>query len=298
MTQLIWAVLLHMSHNMWNERHPRLQDVFDERLWRQLLDHMAAAGMNMVVIDLGDAVKYRSHPEIAVRGAWTPARMKKELARIRALGLEPIPKLNFSACHDRWLGGYYRCISSKTYYNVCRDLIAEVIDLFDRPRLFHLGMDEDVVREFFGIWPHDLKFLAAQVRKGGSRPWIWSDHMWKHNEEFFGAVPRNILQSNWYYDTSFSRRRPDVRGYLELEARGYDQIPTGSNYSYDENFDRTVDYCRKHVAPQRLLGFLQTPWRATTAEFHEHNCRAITLAGQARAKFQRDRSNEAKKQQE
>ena len=35
MNQLIWAALLHMSNNMWNERHPRLDDVFDERLWRQ-----------------------------------------------------------------------------------------------------------------------------------------------------------------------------------------------------------------------------------------------------------------------
>ncbi len=30
---------------------------------------MQAAGMNMVVLDLGDAVEYDSHPEIAVQNA-------------------------------------------------------------------------------------------------------------------------------------------------------------------------------------------------------------------------------------
>jgi len=32
--------------------------------------------------------------------------MKDEIARLKGLGLEPIPKLNFSACHDAWLKDY------------------------------------------------------------------------------------------------------------------------------------------------------------------------------------------------
>jgi hypothetical protein len=43
---------------------------------------------------------YPSHPELAVKGSWSPEKMKSELARLRALGLEPIPKRNFSASHD------------------------------------------------------------------------------------------------------------------------------------------------------------------------------------------------------
>ena len=76
----------------------------DRSLWNDLLKQMQRAGMNLVVIDLGDGVKYESHPEIAVKGAWSSAKLQTELRRLRALGLDPIPKLNFSTTHDAWLG--------------------------------------------------------------------------------------------------------------------------------------------------------------------------------------------------
>ena len=41
--------------------------------------------------------------------------MRKELDRMRALGLEPLPKLNFSTCHDAWLKDYHRMISTPQY---------------------------------------------------------------------------------------------------------------------------------------------------------------------------------------
>ena len=38
--------------------------------------------MNMVVIDLGDAVAYKSVPEIAVKNAWTGDKLRRELAAL------------------------------------------------------------------------------------------------------------------------------------------------------------------------------------------------------------------------
>lgn len=75
-------------------------------LWNELQQKMLGVGVNMVVIDLGDGVKYESHPEIAVRGAWSVKQLRQELAKLRKMGIEPIPKLNFSATHDIWLGPY------------------------------------------------------------------------------------------------------------------------------------------------------------------------------------------------
>ena len=153
--EMIWAYLLHLSYNMWSDRDvPERREHYsakpylrlDISLWNDILRRMADVGMNMVLIDLGDGVKYESHPEIAVRDAWTVNRLKDELSKIREMGLEPIPKLNFSACHDAWLGPYSRCVSTDTYYEVCRDLISEVIEIFDKPRFFHLGMDEETAR--------------------------------------------------------------------------------------------------------------------------------------------------------
>ncbi len=303
--EMIWACLLHMSYNMWLDREapevtkehivarPYLR--FDTKVWNALLKKMVEARMNMVVIDLGDAVKYESHPEIAVRRAWTVKRLRRELARLRKMGLEPIPKLNFSATHDAWLGPYSRCVSTDTYYGVCADLIAEVSDLFDRPRFFHLGMDEETARhqrnlEYVvirqhNLWWHDLHFLIEQVEMAGVRPWVWSDYLWNHPDEFFRKMPRSVLQSNWYYGSKFDRRRPHVRAYLDLEARGYDQVPTGSNWSHPENFERTVTYCARRIAPERLLGFLQTPWKPTLPDCRRHNELAIQQVGRAIARW-------------
>ena len=57
------------------------------------------------------------------------------------MGLEPIPKLNFSTAHDAWMGLYSLRVSAKPYYEVCRDLIKDAVNIFDGPRFFHLGMD-------------------------------------------------------------------------------------------------------------------------------------------------------------
>ena len=73
----IWACLIHLSFNMWEEyisphrpfRGYRPDLELSESLWNDAVSKMAREGMNMVVIDLGDAIKYESHPEIAVKNA-------------------------------------------------------------------------------------------------------------------------------------------------------------------------------------------------------------------------------------
>jgi len=265
---------------------------WDMDLWRELVPKMVDAGINLVVLDLGDGVRYDSHPEIAVEGAWSTSQLKDELARLRDVGIEPIPKLNFSACHDVWMGDYARMLSTDTYYEVCKDLIQEIIGLFDKPRLFHLGMDEEtyphqqhfeyvVVRQF-DLWWHDLLFLVEQVEKGGSRALFWSDYVWHHPVLFWERMPKSVLQSNWYYGESFDPEIGYVKAYLDLEEHGYDQVPAGANWSCDTNFGDTVEFSRKHITPERLKGFLQTTWQATTAMYRETHLRAIEQVKKAR----------------
>ena len=258
---------------------------FDDRLWQDLTARMAAAGMNLLVIDLGDGVRYESHPEIAVSGAWSPRRLGTELDRLRKLGLEPIPKLNFSTAHDVWLGPYRRQVSTPTYYKVCGELIAEVARLFDKPRFFHLGYDEEtagnqvnndylVVRQH-ELWWHDFDFFATEVQRHAVRPWIWSDYAWKHHDEFLQRMPKGVLQSNWYYGATMPETQTAVKLYGDLERHGYDQVPTGSNYENTSNFGETVKYCCQKISPLRLKGFLQTPWRPTLERFRQRHVEAI-----------------------
>jgi hypothetical protein len=249
---------------------------------------MATNKLNMVVIDLGDGVKYQSHPEIAVKNAWSVDKLRDELEHIRHLGMEPIPKLNFAASHDAWLGEYSRCLSTEKYYSVCSDLIAEVIKLFDTPRFFHLGMDEEdtrnqkyykylVVRQY-DLWWKDFLFLCDQVQKHKVRPWIWSDYLWHFQDRFLQNMPKEVLQSNWYYGTTFDDNK-SVYAYHLLDRYKYDQIPTASNHSNNENFALTVKYCTKHINPKHLFGFLQTPWRPTIEEYRQHHIEAINQVG-------------------
>jgi hypothetical protein len=301
---MIWANLLHLSFNMWEDRDESSLEgleygsircyrpflTFDEDLWEKLVDRMASVGMNMLILDLGDGVKYESHPEIAVKDAWSTAKLCNELNRLRELGIEPIPKLNFATSHDAWMGEYSRCVSTPKYYEVCADLIEEVGELFGKPRFFHLGMDEETAehQRYYAyavlrqheLWWHDLNFLCDEVTKFGGRPWIWSDHIWRHKKSYIENVSPNILQSNWYYGSEFKEDDVMVKAYADLETAGYDQIPTASNHSNDVNFKRTVEHCRNVVDPDRLKGFMQTPWRPTIAQYAERHIRAIDQVGE------------------
>ena len=309
----IWGGLFHMGVNMWSDQPVdswgpyKGEDLelvcqknhlrFDEGVWQRLTAHMVEAGMNLVVIDLGEALKYKSHPEIAVKGSWEIDRFRAELARLRKMGLEPIPKLNFSTAHDAWLKDYSHMVSTETYYKVCADLVREVIDIFDKPRFFHLGYDEEthghqrkylysVVRQG-DLWWHDLLFFVKTVESAGVRPWIWSDFYWHHPQEFMDRMPKSVLQSNWYYGDAFAvddsnKSPPRVQAYIDHDKAGFDQIPTGSNWSNDVNFGRTVEFCEKYLSKDRLPGYLTAPWVFTLPKFEAQNMRAIDQVAAAR----------------
>ena len=311
----IWGCLLHLSYNFWVEYstpspfrgyRPYLQ--MSEPLWIDATEKMVQEGLNLVVIDLGDGVRYESHPEIAVNNAWSTTRLRKELERLRKMGLEPIPKLNFAAGHDIWLGKYSRMVSTDKYYEVCGDLIEEVSGLFEKPRFFHLGMDEEnaedqryldyVVIRQNDLWWHDLYFFVDRVEKCGSRSWVWSNYLWHKPEAFFKKMPKSVLQSNWYYDEKFDEKLTPVKAYLDLEADGYDQVPTGGFYRKDgtgeKSIRNTVEFCAAHIADPRLYGFLQTVWAPTTEDNRESILKAIRLAGEAKNWFDKDHNKPAK----
>jgi hypothetical protein len=132
-----------------------------------------------------------------------------------------------------------------------------------------------------GLWWNDFYFLQKQVERHNVRAWIWSDTIWKHRAEFLRKMPRSVLQSNWYYGETFWKTLRDVEAYLDLEEYGYDQIPTASNWSSDASFPKTVRYCRSHIAPKRLLGFLQAPWLPTIRAYRQKHRRAIQIVGES-----------------
>ena len=121
----LWGYMLSLSNHMWADESTRptlwYEDVpysheidIDEITWDETVKALAERKYNFVLIDVGDGIKYESHSEISAPNAWEKDFLKKKLSEMRALGLEPIPKLNFSACHDTWLKEYRRMISTPT----------------------------------------------------------------------------------------------------------------------------------------------------------------------------------------
>jgi len=305
----IWANLLHLGRNMccdvplasFPNTPPELVSYIsqadhlrcDEKVWDDVTRQMAAAGMNMAVINIGEGIQLESHPELAVRGSWTPEKTRGKLAELRAMGIEPIPKLNFSATHDIWLKDYSRMVSTPEYYRVCADVIQEVAEIFDHPRFFHLGYDEEtaehqknyafcVVRQG-ELWWHDFLFFVKTVEDLGIRPWIWADYVWKHEREFVERMPRSVLMSNWYYGKRFGND-PGIyeKAYIVLEKAGFDQIPCSSNWSFPESFPMTVDFCTEHVSDEHLKGFIMAPWKATVEPFRDRIEEAIQIVGEVK----------------
>lgn len=211
-SKMMWSVLVHLEMSFSpRRRETAVQIVFDESVWDEIIDECVKSGVNAIVLELARGVQYGSHPELAQPWAWSRERVRSEVKRLSALGIELIPKLNFSATHDGWLCEYERMLSTPTYYRVCRDLIMEVGELFDHPRYIHLGMDEEnerharreelaVYRQKELYW-HDLQYLCDCVRDAGSTPWIWSCSCFSYPEEFRAHIKTDdIVISPWMYN--------------------------------------------------------------------------------------------------
>ena len=310
---IMWALLIHLGcrYKGDSRKAEKLPDRMfcDYDTWRRVIDRMAEVGMNTAVIEVAEGVVLPSHPELSVKGAWSPERMAKEISYMKACGIKAIPKLNFSTLHDPWLGDVQYEVSTPRYYRVCSEVIKDVAEIFDRPELFHIGMDEEsdiggqgnrdmlIIRQGDLFW-HDVNFLADEVEKHGGRAWMYGDDAWFRRESFYANFPKRILLSNWFYGRSFRIAEkpwqpPRMKSYREFDEHGFDQVPTATNWypaylykdkgiqSNDVNFPLTVAHCRQVISPERLKGFMMTTWKKTLPENFDAISHAIDLVGQS-----------------
>ena len=317
--ELIKAVLLHLGPNGmagdsyldegWRERNPKVRHwvaskemKFDKKVWDDAVKLMKEGDLNTIVINMRDGMVFPSHPELAIKGSWTPDEMRAELKRLRGMGFDVIPKLNFSTTHSAWMKQYRRVVSSPEYYKVCADVIHDVCEIFGKPRLFHLGWDEEeeyaqrqlpmMILRRGTLWWHDFLFTVREVEKHGVRAWSWSSRNMLHHDEFMANMPSSVLQTPAHYRNDFEKRlvRNDAEiraaewpgrvagplSFTELDAAGrFDMMACGSNWNNDENFEAVVRFCHKHIQHKdRLKGFLMAPWQHTIAKNRAHLLRA------------------------
>lgn len=213
MNNKLWGILVHLSMDMWvgKQNDQPLKEVFDENMWHEIIDEAAASGMNAIVLDIGNGVRFDSHPEIAKEDAYSPDWVRAEVKRCKEKGIALIPKLNFSATHDLWLGEYARMLSTSIYYKVTKDLIEECYELFDHPAYIHIGMDEEdnkhqksrdyVAYRQGALYMKDLRHLVDCVLATGAMPWFWACPLFDMTEAFVKEFkPEEVVVSPWYYN--------------------------------------------------------------------------------------------------
>ena len=292
------SALLHLSMNMWGEfafpgekRYPEFSYVGDRMVtetavWNATIDRMVRRNYNHVLIDVGDGVVYPSHPELAIKGRWTPDRLRDEVRRLRALGIEAVPKLNFSASHDGWLKQYGRMLSTRKYYQVVRDVIADTCEIFENPRLVHVGLDEEetihitrkpLVQVRRGdLWWHDAQFLFDEVVRHNARPACFGMTAYLEYGEatFLKRMPRMVVQcpslygSDFDFSTSvgktdwFSKRRLKQLAAIKAYVKGGFDCFGGTSAWVKKDATKPIpqgkDYPLDHNSAKAFLGFLRT----------------------------------------
>lgn len=224
---MIRGLLVHLSMGFspakkWKDAP--LSEHFDEEVWRDCIEKAAESGMNTIVLESIDGVQYDSHPEISRPDAYSKEWVKEQVSLCREKGIALIPKLNFSATHDSWLGEYSRMLSTGVYYKVTKDLIEETYEMFGHPAYIHIGMDEEGIqyqakREYVAyrqkdLLFHDLKYLCDCVKGVGATPWIWSSPMYDDPERFVKYISPDEIIINPYYYNAF-----DPKHYTPIESR-------------------------------------------------------------------------------
>ena len=269
---------------------------FNEKEWEFISKCYADAGVNTIVLGLRNAIVYPSHPELAIKGAWSPAKLREELERLRGMGFEVVPKLNFSTTHDAWLKEYHLMVSTPEYYKVCADVIRDVCEMFGSPRLFHIGFDEEQIRNHHcepiaiarqgELWWHDLQFFIDEVSRHGARTWMWVDHIAKESEhtKAYERLPKSVVLSPWYYQEVYDKDKTwQVKAMHELNARGFEMIPCGSNHYFTEDsMELLVSYCEEHFDRSLIPGYLCAPWVGIEPYFRNRNLKAAESVKRAR----------------
>ncbi len=142
-------------------------------------------------------------PELAVKGSLEKAEAEGMLARLNELAITAIPKFDFSAAHDAWLGNYSKMPDTCAYREFVKKIIAEVCELFNYPEYFHLCMGDETVeyQKHYGLmivrgpkayW-RDAYAMFDVCRECGAKPIISGDSYYRDPLVFDKMIPDDVV---------------------------------------------------------------------------------------------------------
>jgi hypothetical protein len=212
---------MHLSHYdpVWFANKAK-EKPFDLDTGLACVDAMAEAGLNVLVIDCEDGVKYASHPELARPYSVPMATLRALVERTHRHGIETVPKINFARSHlhhhNDWFRPHNKLFDTPEYWRLASEVIDELIENVRPPRFFHVGMDEDHDRST-RQYAQAIITLRDILKARRLRPVIWNDSAWPaeqwpqvqvHAERCILAekkIPRNVVEVLWDYETTQPR---------------------------------------------------------------------------------------------
>lgn len=257
--------------------------------------------MNAVVIEC-EYTKWKSHPEIHVPYGMSPDDLRADVQFARDHFLETIPLVN-TLGHSQWIfannqhrdivedprAPYAYDASNPKTYDFVFDIFKETLDIFQRPRRFHIGHDEVKIpgSAQFGQYParpenirkgvsrlfvDDTNHLAGWLRQHGAQTMLWADMLLHPSEganlpgipqltaanavtlaeakERRAALPKDSILCDWRYAGGSEQRN----GLDALLKAGFQAI--GCAW-YDP--DNIRGWAQQAIA-HHSLGTLQTTW--------------------------------------
>ena len=243
----------------------------DVNLFYKLVDQAAQNGVNTILVFVGDAYCYESHPEISCENAWTKEELKSAVKHIKELGMMAVPMLNFSAASNVWMGKYRLNMGSDAYLRVCDDLTKELYGVFDAPEFFHIGMNceaasiqnkfkNSITRSADLLAKHTLHHLDT-VRSLGAKPWMFSDLYLLSPDIFKATIEKDVLLSQGFIGSLKKiigrPTQPETLAMLELVELGYDYVPTFCNFHSVPQDTVMGDFVINHLGAKRIKGILQ-----------------------------------------
>jgi hypothetical protein len=215
-----FVFLMHLGGNMWqkpdNAKLYKKENidwlyrdylVTDDATWRTVTDFLPGCGINTLLIDMGEAVELKSHPELAVRGSWSQEKFKDELKRLRSIGLEPLPK--FLKVPLAIISGSIPVQKSYSKWMKTPGFLAEEV-VFDTPVRWKstqgdievsgrcIGGCIDVLKDLIGT-----KFDGAKkfVRKYKDEGIIWYFDTFSLSAEVFYRTLVQMRYAGWFEGT-------------------------------------------------------------------------------------------------
>lgn len=262
---------------------------------RQTIDLLekvvAPAGYNQLIVEVGRAFPYQSHPTVKPDWAWDRDQWKTFVKAARDLGLDLIPQYNALA-HQGESGlaaaypemredekGWCLCPRHPKTIPYLLDLCAELVDCFE-PRYFNLGIDEiDIPSrpQTFCVCPRcrdtdggrlladHVQALYTPLAAQGMEVMMWADMLLykpEHNStngirtgtwRAIDHLPRELILLDWVYFPV-----DDYGGARYLRSEGFRVM--GATWFHAGTL---IDYTRFAVS-QGLWGMTATTWATPT----------------------------------